>query len=413
MITLFFGLILVFFKANILFKKNGSLWFLFVLNVAWLGILGPLHLLEIEFMGRELFAFTDEITYYQWAHDNELGELISLATTDTRALFSLPQWFILNFDISFSGYALKLLNIPIILYILLTLYEMFPDRRLLWLSPIAIPYLYIMAFQNMRDPLIWLLALLIIKYTTQQKANIFKLLISLLLLFVFRGHMAFVLLIIISGFHIVRVTGIRRMQMVALCLLIGIAVVISMRPILEKYYYRGTFYLTNEKLYQKTKEHTLPVKYQGESNPIKLFLIGVSRQILTPRPTSKFHELFFEKPTETNLYMIDIARMVQSLFVYYFLVYIILHWKQLMKLFVYMPANFKLYGLYSFAVTLTYAIYYLGAGSSRTKMDMHIFIFLTYLIITNRKLCFLKKPAAKYSNAQGKRGFVANTITDQ
>ena len=126
---------------------------------------------ECSLRGIEFFA-SDEVVYINAASDK-------LPSSPDRFLWYFINDLIINHDISFNGFALKLINIPIAASFLMVLWLIFKDKRI-FLIPVILPYFAYIATKNLRDiPIFLFTALTILLFHHRNPIYIVLSLISL------------------------------------------------------------------------------------------------------------------------------------------------------------------------------------------------------------------------------------------
>ncbi len=239
--------------------------------------------------GLPLF-YSDEIKY--------MDEATSVTLFSDRYLWYFINNLILQYDISFNGFMLKMINIPVAAGSLFVLWLIFKNKKI-FLIPIILPYISFIATKNLRDIPILFLSFLSIYMFYRRKSLYFIIgFISSVLLFLLRPFAVVTIITIILlqmiyqiGKKIIKLklykAYIKKIAVLVIISLILVPIVGSFINItVEKNINRFLYIVFGEGqgISAEARVDSDPLYYSG--NKFRDFIVSSIRYIFTPIPTS-------------------------------------------------------------------------------------------------------------------------------
>lgn len=343
-------------------------------------------LIEVGVSSLSYFV-SDEISYWDGSFN-----IIDLHKLDR--LF----WFIINyclkhFDIG-GIVAVKLINIPILVFILYMLWSMFFKDKRIFLLVLVLPYFALVATKNLRDTgiLFFMVASIYVFHKVRHGKILF--LIPIFFLLISRPFMGAVCLIVIlfntlfskyfkGSFKRFRFTFKKKMILYFVAILLGLFMLKSIPYVdkrLNSYYYYFTYNTTGEGYQRRLIERGGISTGHATTD----YLVGAVRYIFTPIPTSIIKR-GLSGGTEDWGVIDDIIRTINQVFYYYLLLYVFVNFKKIYLKFKLLEPYAKQL-LYVLLLYLPlYTFYGFGTAHQRNKLPFQLAIFLLFILNKNFK----------------------------
>lgn len=351
--------------------RHSAWWMNIVLTIALFG----LHMLELQFLsGDNLFRFLDE-AYFARESQAVLSDLLFQGVGRYNAYLiyahlaqiMTPEWI------------LKAVNIPWLWVFMIQLYRLSGSSPwVLRLFPLALPYLYVLSFLNMRDMLALVTAMMVLslmgtrmRYLDHIGVRTVAIGLAMVLLASLRPQ--WVVFLVASALLVPMVTGGYRAG-VASALAAVLVIVVSL-PLVSPWLAQLRTVAAYSVEARGSERVDLVAGVAGVAGfGVTSAVIGVGRQLFTPLPSSKLVALLRDPPGP-NLYLKELARMVMNLWFAGSVIFVL---TQLGGFLAYIRRNRALALLAIFAAinTVVYGIYFFGVGSSRNKVLPMILVFL-------------------------------------
>jgi hypothetical protein len=349
-----------------------------------------LSLFSFEFiLGEIKFFASDEIYYINAASDK-------LPPDFNRFLWVFTNDVILNYDISFNGFALKLINIPIAACFLIVLWAIFKNKKI-FLIPVVLPYFAFIATKDVRDISIFLFtALTILLFHHRKPIYMVLSLISLVMLFLLRPFAAvIVFIILLVQICLLMVRPLKRLViskrlltkiliLATMGLIVSPVVVPVVRHSIVKHY-NWFIYTTFAEGYEMKIERGVQgdPKY-ASGNRVKDFCVACVRYAVTPIPTSIFGRLMKGGSEQWGL-ADDLIRIVNQIGYYVLLGYLMINVRSIWPLFRQMSAMGRAFILCLLTYWPIYSFHLYGVTHQRLKLPLQITIFLVVISVSEYK----------------------------
>mgnify|MGYP006181743107 CR=1 FL=1 len=303
-------------------------------------------------------------------------------------------WGLLNYFVKKYDYLprifIKFMNIPILFIFILYLQKTFSliHFKLLF----AFPYLFCLSMSNLRDILIWLSALMIIRFFYLKKSPGFFLVFLTLLIFL-RPMMMLPIGVFIVVFFLYKNILTRKSKIRKSTILNGLAVFILLVGSLFFFRndiqanYNSTVYNLSY-LYLNNLDSRLEARAQGTiqtNNLGKALLLGAVRYVAAPIPSSKIANLLSDNPEVKYGYFSEYLRLIGQISYYFMLIYVTLNYKKSILVLKEFNVTQKAYLFWLFSFFPIYGFYHFGAGHQRLKLPFQIFIFIIFIYLYHRK----------------------------
>lgn len=361
---------------------------LFIFYIALLFL--SLFSLEFILSGLDFFE-SDEVSYLH------IGSgIIEWPSGPDRSLWFLTNYLLLNYDVSFNGIALKLINIPIAACFLMVLWFIFRDKKI-FLLPIILPYFAIVATKNFRDiPILLFTALTVLLFHHPKLKLIILSLTSLAMLFLLRPFAAVIVFIILlfqmffstlksfNGTTISKKYARKILILALISLTISPFVMSSIQTRIDQYY-RWFIYTT----FDVGREMLIQERVQGDpryasGNRIRDFGVAGVRYAATPIPTSIFKRLLDGGTGEWGV-IDDLIRFLNQVGFYFLTGYLIVNVRFILTAFRQMPTMGRGLVLCLLTNWPIYSFYLYGVGHQRNKIPFQIVFFLIAISISKHK----------------------------
>jgi hypothetical protein len=348
--------------------RHPAWWLNIVLTIALFG----LHMLELQFLSMgNLFRFLDE-AYFARESQANLSDLLAQGATRYNAYLiyahlaqvMTPEWI------------LKAVNIPWLWVFMIQLFRMSGSSPWVFrLFPLALPYLYVLSFLNMRDMLGLVAVMMVfnllgtrIRYLEHVAVRTVAIVLALVLLASLRPQ--WVVFLAASVLIVPMLTGGTRSRMVSAVATAAIfAVALPLvSPWLIQLQAVAAFSV------EARGSERVDLIARGGGFGVASGVIGVGRQLFTPLPTSKLVALLREPPG-SNLYLKEMTRMVMNTWFVGSIIYVLMHLGGFAS---YVRRNkaVALFAVFAAINTVVYGMYFFGVGSSRNKILPMILVFL-------------------------------------
>lgn len=352
----------------------------FLINLFIILFLFFLHMLEITLLERALFV-NDELTFLRVDTLN----LISKRTF----IFDFINFWMNSIDFSFNGFILKLINIPVLLLVIVNLYRITKNIKIVKYFPIGLPALYHISFYDLRDTLILLFAILLIDSLVAEKKKINKIIVYSILLFGFRRFFVFIIFIA----YIIHVLIKKMKSPNKLKKAINITLILIFVFLATFLFTKTSFFKSNYEYYSFLKENVEKRANEvllnnvniEETDTSKMYFVGFLRQVFSPLPSSLIKRLLQGSYSRDWLITYDILRIIQISFFYFVLFYLVLKIKKL-KYYISNLGSFEIvFFLMSIGSAIIYTFYRFGASHIRNKMYLHIAFYILFFTIKKMK----------------------------
>jgi len=328
--------------------------------------------------------YSDEITYMSAAK--------SVTQFSDRFLWYLINDFMLEYDLSFNGFMLKMINIPIAASTILVLWHIFKNKKI-FLLPVVLPYFSFLATKNLRDiPILCLSFLSIFMFYSRKSSYVVVGCISLGMLFFLRPFAAGVITIIILlqiiyqvGKKLIKLKVYKKhiKKLVVLFIITLILIPLfggNITMNIEKNLNRFIYFVIGGGQEERAESRAL---HYTSGNKLKDFTVAGIRYIFTPIPTSIIIRAAVGE-SEWGL-VDDLIRIFNQIIYYILLGYLIMNARYIPKIFTKMTYGQKAVILYLLSYWPIYSLYLYGVGHQRLKMPFQIAIFLIAILIKNYK----------------------------
>lgn len=348
--------------------RHPAWWLNIVLTIA----LFSLHMLELQFLSTgNLFRFLDE-AYFAQESQADLSDLLAQGATRYNAYLiyahlaqvMAPEWI------------LKALNIPWLWVFMIQLFRMSGSSPWVFrLFPLALPYLYILSFLNMRDMLGLVAVMMVfnllgtrIRHLEHIAVRSVAMVMALVLLASLRPQ--WVVFLAASVLIVPMLTGGTRSRIAsAIATLAVLAVALPLvSPWLIQLRAVAAYSV------EARGSERVDLVARGGGFGVASGAIGVGRQLFTPLPTSKLVALLREPPG-SNLYLKEMTRVVMNTWFVGSIIYVLMHLGGFAG-YVRRSKAVALLAVFAAINTIVYGIYFFGVGSSRNKVLPMILVFL-------------------------------------
>ncbi|MDA8934598.1 hypothetical protein N9H03_01710 [Flavobacteriales bacterium] len=303
-------------------------------------------------------------------------------------------WGLFNYAVKKYDYLprifIKFMNIPVLFIFIFYLQKTFSliNYKLLF----TFPYLFFLSMSNLRDILIWLSALMIIRFFYLKKSLVFFLVFFTLLIFL-RPMMilsigAFIVVFYLYKNILTRKSNMRKYKrlngLFVFILLVGS--VFFFRNDIQANYNRTTYNLSY--LYLDNLDSRLDARAQGAiqtNNLGKALMLGAVRYVSAPIPTSKIANLLSDNPEVKYGYFSEYLRLIGQISYYFMIIYITLNFKKSFLVLKEFNIAQKAYLFWLFSFFPIYGFYHFGAGHQRLKLPFQIFIFIIFIYLYHHK----------------------------
>lgn len=399
----------------IIFLILSSIFFLFFFKYHKETGIGPLLIFFLSFFLLFLFIFEYAMTRIDFFISDELYyinfESGKAVQDNSRLLWLQINEWILNYDISFNKFALKIINIPIAAGSLLVLWFMFDKNRKVFLLAVFLPYFSFIATKNLRDiAIIFASALAIYFFYSQKPLHVFISILSLGVLFFLRPFAAFIIIVIIllqySYISLKSIAKLSVQKMFAKKMLLLLLVILMLLPLAITMFeasitqhYDALIYTTGEGQDALAEGRVGSDPVYNSGNRGRDFIFACVRYVFTPMPSSLLLRIIDGEKTEWGL-LDDVVRIINQTIYYILLGYILFNVRFLLDAFRKISSSGKMFLFYLFTYWPIYSFHLYGVMHHRLKLPFQILIFLLSLAI-----CVQKKEGRRH-----KQKIVANAI---
>jgi len=365
-------------------ETNDSPLLIFFVSIVFLSLFS----LECSLRGIGFFA-SDELFYINSALDNLLPDL-------NRFLWYFINNLIINYDISFNGVALKLINIPIAASFLMVLWLIFKDKKVFLIS-VILPYFAFIATKNLRDiPIFLFTALTILLFHHRKPIYMVLSLISLGMLFLLRPFAAIItFIILLLQIFLLIIKSLKRLaiskrvsQKIVILIIIGVIISPFVVPVVRSFIvksYSWFTYTTFEEGYKmRLERRTLNDFRFSTGNKSLDFCVASVRYVVTPMPTSLLGRFMKGGSNQWGL-VDDLIRLVHQIGYYFLLGYLGLNFRNIWLVFRQMSAAGRAFILCFLTYWPIYSFYLYGVSHQRLKLPLQIAVFLIAMCVSAYK----------------------------
>lgn len=348
-----------------------------------------LYCFECIYRGIEFFL-SDEVFYINTASEK-------LPSRPERFLWILINNLILNHDISFNGFALKIINIPIAACFLIVLWLIFRDKKI-FLIPVILPYVAFIAIKNFRDiPILLFTALTILLFHHRKPACMVLGLISLAMLFLLRPFAAgitFIILLLQICFSTIKpIYKLKLSKLPLIKVFLIFIICLSILPVTAQTLkstivkqYNWFIHTTSEegqRMMERIRVQSDPRYASG--NRTRDFFIASIRYVATPMPTSLIGRAM-EGGSDWGI-VDDLIRIVNQFWYYLILIFLIINAPYIPTVFLKFTPAGKALILSMLTYWPIYSFHLYGVSHQRQKLPFQIAVFLIAMAVwENRKI---------------------------
>lgn len=371
-ILLFIFCLIPFFKE----KKTSLLFVLLVLQ----SIIIILFLFEYSYGSIE-YLISDGKRYFEESSD--------YIQDNDRKAWGLFNYFVKTYDYLPEVF-IKFMNIPILFIFIFYLKKHFSviNYKLL----LAYPYLFFLSISNLRDILIWLSALFVVRFYFIKKSPIYFILSSILLIFL-RPLMIVPILTFILGRllynnFIKKGSSLSKKNkfkgLIFFVIIVGASFLFKEN--IESRFNKVSYslkYRFIENLGERLDERasgTIEANNLGEA-----FFMGALRYVTTPLPTSKIKMLLSDKSEVKYGYFTEYLRVTGQIVYFFMMLYIAINFRKLIPVIKKFSTGQAAYAFWLFSFFPIYAFYHFGTGHQRLKLPFQIFIFIIFIYVYRHK----------------------------
>lgn len=383
---LFFALLVVV-ALPIARERGGAQFIAGTLLVA--AVMLSLAGLEIVVSDIDFFK-SDEVYYKETALNAGLIDLLGQA----RSTWFLVNYWVLKWDISLGGFALKLISIPLFLLLVYSLYKIFGRSPLIWLLPLCLPYTLWTATFNLRDMMIYGLTALTVLLAYNQRVLVAAAsLFPLLLVFFLRPVAAAVIIFVIGLIEAIKFvrelrTGRVSKARLAATSIVGIlfaGALIALWPVIFKllrsYLLAFLFALGDGR---EARFDRAGGEAFTSSSLIRDFGVALVRYSITPLPTSLLSRMAGGGSEVWGL-VDDGIRFIHQTIYFGMTFYVIVFFRTALSIIKgFSSAQVALF-LVFFSYWPLYSFYHFGVTHQRTKLALQILVFLGAVLVYERR----------------------------
>jgi hypothetical protein len=357
-------------------KPEWSILFFMISIIVFL-----LWLVEYGIFENVDFFVNDELEYYEGGLSFEWSELFK-----ERGLWYAINYLLLKLDVPTGGYALKIINIFFLYLFLITLSEIFSEGLIFKGAIFFLPYLYIVAINNLRDTLILLLLTTSIYYLTREKQAVIPGIGFLLLMLILRPIFAgLAVLIIVVSICSVLIKNILNYRLRLSLLVILLLFLLSLGPIaFSKIDYALAQATMNIESGGVRFKSVMEEGYATGNRPRDLLIAGL-RYAFTPTPISLIKRMSTGGSEEWGV-VEDIVRAWNQIGYYFLIIYILFRWKTIIYVIKEMTVHQKalLMGLLMYLPI--YSMHLYGACHQRLKLPFQLAVLSIAVLVRRRRL---------------------------
>jgi hypothetical protein len=350
------------------------------LKILLLCILVLVSFLFEYYLGRVDFLISDGYKYYA----NPEHWIINI----DRALWGYVNYFLKYIDIG-GDFFIKILNIPVLLIFLYLLRELYDRcKKQIWFV-IACPSLLYLSISNLRDVLIWLMALLFIKsYFIKQPINLFFAALSAMALYSLRPFMLGTALMAIVFFELFFNEELNRRGLVTkyfsrvgflmVVVSLGFLVYPVVKSRLDTYLYNGQWLL--ESGYVSIAKDKGVEDLIDSSNVPRAIVFATLRYIFTPQPDSIIRRwLDSDIPPSPYGFISEFLRLFNQVIFYLVIIYLAFNFRSALRVLASMNSTQKAM-LFWFVMFLPiYSFVHFGGAHQRLKLPFQLALVIIAL----------------------------------
>lgn len=335
-------------------------------------------LFEVGLTNVEYLA-SDEYRYFHMA-ENYLQE------ENDRTLWLYINILIKNYDL-FGEYFIKLINIPLSVYLIHMINSIFEIKNKLIVYLLA-PFIIVLSVSNLRDVLIFIstihFCLALDKLKTINIKNLVYLLFSIIILFSLRPIILFVSIGLYLIVNLKKYFKNIFKNFISTIFIFGMFLAITFYSFeyINKIFYNGTYFLT-QGLADKSELKGFNQYFYPDNLPLT-FSYASLRYVFTPMPTSMVERLFsnyFYKHGRIS----EIVRLFHQLIYFFLLFFMFFNLKKIYRLLKKLNSLHKFILLNLLVYMPIYTIYAFGGVHQRTKIPFQLALILIYVLYKQKK----------------------------
>jgi len=319
---------------------------------------------------------------YRFFHLSE----IYLQEENDRTLWLYINVLLKNYDL-FGEYFIKLLNIPLCVYLIHKVNSIFDIKNKLIVYLLA-PYIIVLSISNLRDVLIFIstihFCLALEKLKTINIKNLIYLLFSAFLLFTLRPIILFVSigLYLTVNFKKYFKNIFKKPINIIFIFLIFLSIISYSSAYINQILYNGSYFLTQGlALKSETKGFN---QYFYPNNLPLTFSYASLRYVFTPMPTSIVERLFSDHFYKHGI-ISEIVRLFHQLIYFYLLFFMFFNLKKIYRLLKNLNSLYKLILLNLLVYMPIYTLYAFGGVHQRTKFPFQLALIIIYVLYQQKK----------------------------
>jgi hypothetical protein len=337
-----------------------------------------------------VFLFEVGFTNVQYLASDEwrffhLSE-IYLQEENDRTLWLYINVLLKNYDL-FGEYFVKLLNIPLCVYLIHLVNSIFDIKNRLIVYLLA-PFIIVLSISNLRDVLIFIttihFCLALDKLKTINIKNLIYLLFSAFFLFTLRPIILFVSigLYLIVNFKKYSKNFRNSFISIIFIIVVFLSIISFSSAYINKILYNGGYFLT-QGIALKAELKGFNQYFYPNNLPLT-FSYASLRYVFTPMPTSIVERLFSDHFYKHGI-ISEIVRLFHQLIYFYLLFYIFFNLKKMYRLLKKLNSLHKLILLNLLVYMPIYTIYAFGGVHQRTKFPFQLALIIIYVLYQQKK----------------------------
>lgn len=335
-------------------------------------------LFEVGLTNVEYLA-SDEWRYFHLAE-------IYLQEGNERTLWLYINFLVKNYDL-FGEYFIKLLNIPLCVYLIHMVNSIFDIKNKLIVYLLA-PFIIVLSISNLRDVLIFIstihFCLALDKLNTINIKNLIYLLFSAFLLFTLRPIILSlsIALHLTVNFKKYFKNIFKNFINVIFISVIFLFFIFYSSAYINKVLYNGSYFLT-QGLALKSELNGFNQYFYPNNLPLT-FSYASMRYVFTPMPTSIVERLFSNHFYKHGI-ISEIVRLFHQLIYFYLLFFMFFNLKKIYRLLKNLNSLHKLILLNLLVYMPIYTLWAFGGVHQRTKFPFQLALIIIYVYYKQKK----------------------------
>lgn len=330
------------------------------------------------YLGRVDFLISDGFKYYTYP-ENWIIDI-------DRAFWGYVNYFVKYFDIG-GDFFIKIINIPILLITLYLFRDVFNRIKSPFWFVLACPSLLYLSISNLRDVLIWLMAILTIKlYFKKTSLSVLLALLCAIALYTLRPFMLVTALVSIfayevffdgGGVRVSRMSGmVKKVGVLFAFALASMIVYPTVKNKLDSYLYNGQWLL--ESGYANIAKDKGVGDLVDSSNVPKALSFAVLRFIFTPQPDSIIRR-WLKDDIPPNPYGLssELLRLFNQIISYSIILYLLFNFKNAYSSLKKMDSTQRAVLTWCLVFLPIYAFVHFGGSHQRLKLPFQMMLFIT------------------------------------